>query len=89
MRLACIYPHTWVAFRILTRRGCYLHLAVRTSVVLSAFLAVVIVGVEPAVGAIFAFCLISTVLGDEFLARSALCDCWGLGLAFGVSVMQL
>ena len=42
---------------------------------LSAFRAGVIVGIERAAGTSFAFCRISIVGGDEFLARSALFDC--------------
>ena len=46
--------HTWFAYRIFTGRAFVLHAAVRTSVVLSAFLAGVMLGVERAAGAIFA-----------------------------------
>ena len=66
---------TWVAHRIFTRRAGFLHRGVRTRVVLSAFRAAVIVGVERAAGASFAFRRISIVGGHEFLARSALCHC--------------
>ena len=40
-----------------------------------AFLALVIVGIERACGAIFTFCLIFEGRGDELLARRALCAC--------------
>ena len=72
---ACITnKHTWVAHRIFTRRAFDLHRGVRTSVVLSAFRAAVIVGIERAAGASFACCRISIVGGHESLARSALSD---------------
>ena len=74
MCLVCIYKHTWVAHHIFTRRAGFLHLGVRTSVVLSAFRAGVIIGIERAAGASFAFARISVFGGDEFLAHSALCD---------------
>ena len=65
----------WDALRILTRRACYLHAAVLTSVVIQAFGARVMLGTERAAAANFAFCLVCFGLGDEFLARSALCHC--------------
>ena len=71
----CVYPHTCLAHRILSRRAFCLRRAVLTRVVFHAFLAVVIVGVERAGGAFFAFGRTGVVHGcDEFLARSALCD---------------
>ena len=70
----CVYKHTFVAHRISTRRAGFLHRRVRARVVLSAFRAGVIVGVERAVGASFAFGRASVLGGDEFLARAALCD---------------
>ena len=42
---------------------------------LSALSTGVIVGVERAAGARFALGRVATFGGDEFLARSALCDC--------------
>ena len=69
-----VYEHTWVAHRIFTRRAGFLHRAIRTSLVLSAFRAGVMLGIERAAGASFAFCRVAIFSGDEFLARSALCD---------------
>ena len=69
------YTHTCLAHCILSRSAVCLHFAVCTRVVFHAFLAVVHFGIERAGGAIFAFCLICTVLGNKFLALSALCDC--------------
>ena len=69
-----ISKHTFVAHRIFTRRAGFLHRRVRTRVVLSAFRAGVIVGIERAASASFAFSRISILGGDEFLARGALCD---------------
>ena len=53
----CVYicEHTFVAHRIFTRRAGFLHLDVRTRVVLSAPRAGVMLGVERAAGTIFAF----------------------------------
>ena len=65
---------TWVAHRIFTRRAVFLHTAVRTSVVLSAFNTGVVFSIERAGAASFAFGRIVNGLGNEFLARSALCD---------------
>ena len=65
---------TSVAHRILTRHAGFLHTAVRTIVVLSAFRAGVMVGIERAAGARFTFSKISILGGDEFLARGPLCD---------------
>ena len=45
-----------------------------TTLVFHAFRAGVVFGIERACGTGFAFCLFCTVLGDEFLARSALGD---------------
>ena len=72
----CMYTnkHTRVAHRIFTRRAGFLHRRVRTRVVLSAFRAGIIVGIERAAGARFAFSRIPILGGDEFLARGALCD---------------
>ena len=69
-----VYKHTWVAHRIFTRRAGFLHRRVRTRVVLSAFRAGVIVGIERAAGARLAFSRSSVFGGHEFLAHSALCD---------------
>ena len=66
--------HTCVAHRIFTRRAGFLRRRVRTRVVPSAFRAGVIVGVERAASARFAFSRISILGGDEFLARDTLCD---------------
>ena len=67
-----LYAHTWVTHRIFTRRASFLHRGVRTRVVSSAFRAAVIVGIERAAGASFAFARFSVFAGDEFLARRAL-----------------
>ena len=69
-----ICPHTCLAQRILSRRAFCLRRAVLASVVLSACFAGVVFGIERAAGAGFAFCRICTVLRNQFLARSALCD---------------
>ena len=69
-----VYKHTFVAHRIFTRRAGFLHRRVRARVVLSAFRAAVMVGVERAGGARFAFGRISVLGGDEFLARCAFGD---------------
>ena len=66
--------HTWVAHRISTRRAGFLHRGVHTRVVLSAFRAGVIVGIERAAGARLAFSRSANVRGHEFLAHTALCD---------------
>ena len=72
---ACVSSSdTWAALRILFRIAIFLRSAARTSIVFHAFRAAVIVGVERAAGASFAFRRISIVGGHEFLARSALCD---------------
>ena len=63
-----------MAHRIFNQRAGFLHRRVRTRVVLSAFRAVVMVGIERAAGASFAFSRIPILGGDEFLARGALCD---------------
>ena len=73
---ACIQTnnHTWVAHRIFTRRAGFLHRRVRTRVVLSALRAGVMVGIERAASARFAFSRISILGGDEFLTLGTLCD---------------
>ena len=77
--VACVHiyiyvKHTFVANRVSTRRAGFLHRRVRARVVLSAFRAGVMVGVERAEGTTFAFGRISVLGGDEFLARGAFCD---------------
>ena len=73
MRLVYIlHKHTFVAHRVFTRRAGFLHRRVRARVVLSAFRAGVMVGIERAEGASFAFGRISVLGGDGFLARGAL-----------------
>ena len=64
--------HTWVAHRVFTRRAGFLHRRVRTRVLRSAYRAGVIVGIERAATARFAFGRIPILGGDEFLARGAL-----------------
>ena len=70
-----LYPLTCLAQGILSRRAVCPYFAVRTSLVFHAFRAVVMFGIESAFEASFAFCVIFIGPGDEFLARSALCDC--------------
>ena len=69
-----ICPHTCLAQRILSRRAFCLRRAVLASVVCRAFFAGVMLGIERAASASFAFSRISILGGDEFLARGALCD---------------
>ena len=70
-----LYLHTCLAQGILSRRAVYPHFGVRTTLVFHAFRAGVVFGIERVCGTGFAFCVFCTVLGDEFLALSALCDC--------------
>ena len=76
MNVSRVYSckHTFVAHRIFTRRADFLHRRVRTKVVRSALRAGVMLGVERAGSATFAFSKVSVLSGDEFLARGALCD---------------
>ena len=65
---------TWVADCICTRCAFCLHRGVRTRVVLSAFRAGVVLGVERATPALFACCRIIVCRGHEFLPRRTLRD---------------